>query len=101
MAAAFDLYADHPVFAVCAAQDIDLDPSEPLILKRSLTAMAAAAPALMWNPLVKTLKTIGALLVEIHGQHDTQTLLDTATHMTMLDEYAGIGDDLYRGVGGL
>ena len=95
VAAAFDLYADHPVFAVCAGQDIDLDPSEPLILKRSLTSDGRSRASINGEPVsAKTLKTIGALLVEIHGQHDTQTLLDTATHMTMLDEYAGIGDDL-------
>ena len=95
VAAAFDLYADHPVFAVCAAQDIDFDPSEPLILKRSLTSDGRSRASINGEPVsAKTLKTIGALLVEIHGQHDTQTLLDTATHMTMLDEYAGIGDDL-------
>ncbi len=35
------------------------------------------------------LKSIGAMLVEIHGQHDHQRLLDPANHLDFLDSYAG------------
>lgn len=38
------------------------------------------------NPL---LKSIGSSLVEIHGQHDHQRLLDPAHHLDFLDSYAG------------
>lgn len=36
---------------------------------------------------VSALKQIGLLLVDIHGQHEHQKILDSATHLNMLDEY--------------
>ncbi len=36
---------------------------------------------------VSSLKQIGLLLVDIHGQHEHQKILDSSTHLGMLDEY--------------
>lgn len=36
---------------------------------------------------VSSLKQIGLLLVDIHGQHEHQKILDSSTHLAMLDEY--------------
>jgi len=36
------------------------------------------------------LKKIGAFLVDIHGQGEQATLFNPATHLEMLDEYAGV-----------
>lgn len=38
------------------------------------------------------LKKIGAFLVDIHGQGEQATLFNAATHLEMLDEYAGLFD---------
>jgi DNA repair protein RecN (Recombination protein N) len=35
------------------------------------------------------LKSLGAALVEIHGQHDDRALVDAATHRRLLDAFAG------------
>ena len=37
---------------------------------------------------VAMLKKLGALLVNIHGQHDSQQLFDEANHLTLLDLFA-------------
>lgn len=37
---------------------------------------------------VKTLKQVMGLLLDIHGQHDHQSLLYTANHLDILDKYA-------------
>src|SRR5262249_43492646 len=37
------------------------------------------------------LKTIGDQLVDIHGQHDHQSLLDVGRHLNLLDEYGAHG----------
>ena len=42
---------------------------------------------------VQALKSLGAALVEIHGQHDDRALVDAATHRALLDAYAGLEDD--------
>jgi len=36
------------------------------------------------------LEELGAFLVNIHGQHDNQQLLDARTHLTFLDAFAGL-----------
>ena len=38
---------------------------------------------------VSTLKQIGELLLDIHGQHDNQSLLKTETHVDLLDAFGG------------
>ena len=38
---------------------------------------------------VSELKSIGSKLIDIHGQHDNQSLLDESTHIDLLDKFAG------------
>ena len=39
---------------------------------------------------VQALRTLGAALVEIHGQHDDRALVDAATHRRLLDAFGGL-----------
>ncbi|MBO4687395.1 MAG: DNA repair protein RecN [Clostridiales bacterium] len=39
---------------------------------------------------VSVLKAIGAYLVDIHGQHDQQTIFDSSKHLGILDDYLGV-----------
>ena len=43
---------------------------------------------------VSLLKELGALLVDIHGQSEHLSLLDTRTHLDLLDRYADVGGAL-------
>lgn len=43
---------------------------------------------------VSELKEIGEKLIDIHGQHDNQSLLDPKTHLELLDNFAGT--NLYK-----
>jgi DNA repair protein RecN (Recombination protein N) len=43
---------------------------------------------------VSLLKELGALLVDIHGQSEHLSLLDTRAHLGLLDRYADVGDAL-------
>lgn len=38
---------------------------------------------------VSVLKQVGELLIDIHGQHDNQSLLKTDTHIVLLDAFGG------------
>ena len=43
------------------------------------------------------LRELGATLVDLHGQHEHQTLLDAARHLALLDAFAGLqsrGDEV-------
>ena len=40
---------------------------------------------------VSELKEVGEKLIDIHGQHDNQSLLNPKTHLELLDNFAGVG----------
>jgi DNA repair protein RecN (Recombination protein N) len=91
VSAEIELSADHPVHALLAEQGIETDDGEPLILRRSLKADggsrafvgAASVPAGL-------LREIGALAVEVHGQHDERGLLNPRGHRALLDAFGGL-----------
>ncbi len=87
--ASFDLPATHPVHTLLREKEIPL--SDPLILRRTLGRDGRSKAFINDAPAsVQLLKETGALLVEIHGQFETQSLLDADTHRRVLDSYAGL-----------
>jgi DNA repair protein RecN (Recombination protein N) len=87
--AMFDVPPAHPVRSILAGNDI---PSEDeLILRRVQLADGRTRAFVNDQPVsVQVLKTLGAALVEIHGQHDERALVDAATHRRLLDAYGGL-----------
>lgn len=93
--AEFEVSPKHPVFALL--KDADIETQNPLILRRSVTTDGRSRAFINDQPVsVGLLRSAGDMLVEIHGQFDTQGLLNPSTHRAMLDGYAGIGSDLPR-----
>ncbi|NJC34473.1 DNA repair protein RecN (Recombination protein N) [Sphingomonas jejuensis] len=67
---------------------IDLEPGEPLVIRRLLKADGGSRAFVADQPAsVALLREIGAGLVEIHGQHDDRGLLDRAGHRALLDVF--------------
>jgi DNA repair protein RecN (Recombination protein N) len=91
--ACFDLPARHPVLALL--KEKDLAAADTLILRRTLGKDGRSKAFINDAPVgVQLLKEVGAALVEIHGQFETQGLLDPQTHGYALDSYAGITADV-------
>ena len=70
--------------------DFGLEPCEDglLILKRSLRASGANRQFVNGSPTtLEALELIGELLVDIHGPHDHQSLLDGSRQLEILDAY--------------
>src|SRR5215471_16734678 len=89
--AAFELPAAHPVRALMAANDIPAE--DELILRRVQLADGRTRAFVNDQPVsAQALKSLGAALVEIHGQHDERALVDVATHRRLLDAFAGLED---------
>jgi DNA repair protein RecN (Recombination protein N) len=87
--ACFELPPKHPVLKLL--QEKDLEPADTLILRRTLGKDGRSKAFINDAPVsVQLLKEVGAELVEIHGQFETQGLLDPQTHRQALDDYAGI-----------
>jgi DNA repair protein RecN (Recombination protein N) len=73
---------------------VDIEPGEPLILKRRLKAegqAGVASRAFINDQPVSAglLRDLAPLLVELHGQHDDRGLVNPRGHRALLDRYAG------------
>jgi len=72
-------------------QTLELDADDELVIERELTP-AGKNRARVNGSLVTLadLDAIGKHLVDLHGQHEQQGLLDAGTHGSYLDGYAGL-----------
>ncbi len=88
VSAEFELPPTHPAHAFLEEQGIESGGGEPLILRRTLKSDggsraflgAASVPAAL-------LREVGALAVEVHGQHDDRGLLNPKGHRSLLDAF--------------
>ncbi len=70
--------------------DVDMDPGEPLILRRRVKADGGSKAFVNDQPVgVALLRDMAAILVELHGQHDDRGLVNPRGHRRLLDRYAG------------
>lgn len=90
--AIFDLHADHPCLSFLAEMGIGVEEGE-LILRREV--LAEGRSRCYANGLaipVRALHALGKLLVDLHGQHEHQSLLDVDRHVDFLDGFGGLED---------
>jgi DNA repair protein RecN (Recombination protein N) len=81
--------ADSALAALLKDNDIEQDPSEPLLIRRSLRADGGSKAFINDQPCsAALLREVGAHLVEIHGQHDDRGLLNAKGHRALLDAFA-------------
>ncbi len=84
--ASFD--APPSVLTLLADNDIEMDDSEPLIIRRSLKADGGSKAFINDQPCsAALLRDVGACLVEIHGQHDDRGLINPRGHRALLDAF--------------
>jgi DNA repair protein RecN (Recombination protein N) len=65
---------------------------DELLIRREITAQGRSRAFI--NGALATagaLKDLSGRLIELHGQHEHQTLLDPSTHLTVLDSFGGLG----------
>jgi DNA repair protein RecN (Recombination protein N) len=68
---------------------IDLD-DRLLVLKREISSAGRGRAWANGSPVTATvLGEIGRLLVNLHGQHEAQSLLDAESQRSILDEFGG------------
>ena len=85
--AVFNLNEGDAAFAALDALGIEYDGNE-LILSRELSAAGRNACRVNGTLVpVASLKSVSDTLVDIHGQHEHQALLDAENHISYLDAY--------------
>ncbi|MCA3613239.1 MAG: DNA repair protein RecN [Methylobacterium sp.] len=91
--AVFDLPPDHGAIAV--AREAGAEVEGDLILRRVQMADGRSRAYVNDQPVsMQMLRAIGAALVEIHGQHADRAMIDPGTHRDLVDDFAGLGDDV-------
>jgi DNA repair protein RecN (Recombination protein N) len=89
--AIFSLPPDHAVWAILDEKGLAYERDEDLVLRRQLSADGRSRAFVNDQATgVAALKELGALLLEVHGQHETVGLLDPRTHRQLLDAYGGV-----------
>lgn len=69
----------------------DLEPAEDVILRREISSKGQTRCFVNDTPVsVTQLKEIGNQLVDLHGQHEHQSLLRKETHIELLDDFGGL-----------
>jgi DNA repair protein RecN (Recombination protein N) len=72
---------------------VETSTGDERVLRREVSAQGRSR-AFIDDRLVSTasLRALGAELLDLHGQHEHQALLDASSHLDLLDRYAALGD---------
>ncbi len=85
------VFRDLPRLKWFEEQGIEPDENGELLLERSIQADGKNVCRANGRPLLVTqLRELGCQLLNIHGQHDGQQLLDEECHLDYLDSFGGI-----------
>ena len=86
----FEFTALPPGIAGALAEaEVELEPGEPLIIRRQLKADGGSKAFVNDQPVGNALlRELAPFLVELHGQHDDRGLVNPRGHRALLDRYA-------------
>ena len=85
----FDVAGNARVRTLLAANALDV--ADELIVRREVSAKGQSRCFINDSPVALALmKQVGELLVDLHGQHEHQSLLRVETHCGVLDDFGGL-----------
>ena len=78
------------ISALLAEAEVDVEPGEPLLIKRRVKADGGSKAFVNDQPVgAALLRELSGHLVELHGQHDDRGLVNPRGHRLLLDRFAG------------
>ncbi|HEX4736967.1 MAG TPA: DNA repair protein RecN [Allosphingosinicella sp.] len=87
----FELPPDHVARALLAENGLEGEAGEPLVIRRLVRADGGSRAFVNDQSVsLGLLRELGAMLVEIHGQHDDRGLLNPRGHRALLDAFGRI-----------
>src|SRR5690242_4618504 len=91
VSAELELEGAHPVHALLRDQGIEVEAGEGLIVRRTMKSDGGSR-AFVGSSAVPAgvLRDVGALAIEIHGQHDDRGLLNPKGHRALLDAFGKV-----------
>jgi DNA repair protein RecN (Recombination protein N) len=89
----FNVSGNRKIENLCSENNIDFN--NDLIVRREVSLKGTNRCFLNDSPVTLNLiKEVGDLLVDLHGQHEHQSLLRPETHIEMLDQFANLDGEL-------
>ncbi|WP_010185323.1 DNA repair protein RecN [Sphingomonas sp. PAMC 26605] len=83
--------ADGPIVGLLSENGLELDPGEPLMIRRIVKADGGSRAFVNDQPAsAGLLRELAPYLVEIHGQHDDRGLLNARGHRALLDAFGRV-----------
>lgn len=88
--ALFEVGESHPVWEVLKRIGLEASPEEQLIIRREINSQGKSVSRINGQLVnLGTLREAGEWLVNIHGQHEHQSLLKAEAHIEWLDLFGG------------
>ena len=87
---------NHPVWGLLKNKGIEVE-DDDIIIRRTITASGSSKSFINgFQVSIKDLQEITSVLIDIHGQHEHQLLLNVKTHLQLLDRYGHLDEDFER-----
>ncbi|HMK61245.1 MAG TPA: DNA repair protein RecN [Dissulfurispiraceae bacterium] len=74
-------------------KDLDIDSSDGIILRRILGRGKGRSYINDTPVSIQAIAAVGSELVDIHGQHEHQSLLKKESHLSFVDTFGGLAED--------
>lgn len=75
---------------ICALREMDIEPEDgQIVVSRKITGNRSINKINGESVSVSVIKKVSALCMDIHGQHEHQSLLHKEYHMDVVDKFAG------------
>ena len=78
---------------LAALKDLDISGSDGIILRRILGRGKSRAYVNDSPVSIQAIASVGSELVDIHGQHEHQSLLKKESHLSFVDAFGGLNED--------
>ena len=97
ISAEFTAPSDHPIWKVLDEHGLGYDRDEAVSLRRTLSRTGPSRAFVNGQSVAAAVLTlIGDVLVEIHGQHAASQLMRPSAHLSLLDAFASLEQDVDR-----
>jgi DNA repair protein RecN (Recombination protein N) len=83
----FTIHKNHYIHDVAEEYGIDIN-DEMVILRRDISANGKSVCRVNGKMVtISVLKQVGSMLIDVHGQHENQVLMNDENHILLLDQY--------------
>lgn len=91
----FAVADNHPVIPYLEEIGFDVDPSDPIIISRDMNRDGKSNARINHRIVTASLlRELAGYLIDIHSQHETQSLLNSKQHLNLLDRFASMQESL-------